>query len=408
MTATSPALHRPYDFTTRVDRAGTGASKWKAMHEANPDVPAGIVPLSVADMEFVPAPQIVDALVAFSQTAVFGYTGPTDAYFDAVLVWQRTRHGWNPQREWVVLSPGVVPAVATAVRAFTEPGDGVIIMTPVYYPFRRSIEAAGRTVVENPLLHDEATRRYTPDFDHLARVAADPATKMLVLCSPHNPVGRVWTHDELARIARICCENDVFICSDEIHNDLIMPGQRHTVIANAMPEGQLGNCMVLTAPSKTFNLAGLQCSNIFIPNVERRAAYKKAASDYASFHGCNAFAYPVCQTVYEQCADWLDACIEVIASNAQLVAEFCSERLPMLKPYSLEGTYLLWLDCRALDLTAEELEHFMTHEALLFTDEGTLFGAAGAGFERINLACPRSVLLEALERLADAVERRLG
>ena len=398
--------HAPYDFTTRVDRTGTGASKWEAMRALDPQVPADVVPLSVADMEFVSAPQIVDALVDFAQTAVFGYTGPTQAYYDAVVAWQRTRHAWEPQVEWIALSPGVVPAVATAVRAFTQPGDGVIIMTPVYYPFRRCIEGAGRTVVENPLLHDEQARRYEPNFDHLARLAADPANTMLVLCSPHNPVGRVWTREELARIAQICCENGVFICSDEIHNDLVLPGHEHTVVANVMPQGHLGDCAVLTAPSKTFNLAGLQCSNIFIPNEQRREAFKQAALEHACFHGLNAFAYPVCRTVYEQCAGWLDACIEVVAANAQLVVDFCAERLPMLRPYPLEGTYLLWLDCRALGLTPPELERFMTREARLFLDEGTLFGEAGAGFERINLACPRAVLLEALERLAAAVECR--
>lgn len=396
--------HRPYDFTTRVDRTGTGASKWEAMRAIDPGVPADVVPLSVADMEFAPAPQIVDALVDFAQTSVFGYTGPTDAYYDAVLSWQRTRHGWDPQRDWVAMSPGVVPAVATSVRAFTQPGDGVIIMTPVYYPFRRCIEAAGRRVVENPLLHDEQAMRYEPDFDHLARVAADPSTTMLVLCSPHNPVGRVWTRDELARIAQICCDNDVFICSDEIHNDLVLPGHEHTVIASVMPQGRMRDCAVLTAPSKTFNLAGLQCSNIFIPDESRREAFEQAALDYASFHGCNAFAYPVCRTVYEQCGDWLDECLEVVAANARLVADFCAERLPMLRPYPLEGTYLLWLDCRGLGMEPAELERFMTREARLFLDEGTLFGEAGAGFERINLACPRAVLLEALERLAAAVE----
>lgn len=393
----------PYDFTTRVDRTGTGACKWNAMCEANPDVAAGIVPFSVADMEFVTAPELVEALTEFAQTAVLGYTDPTDAYFDAVLNWQAERHGWQAERDWVVLSPGVVPAVAMAVRAFTNPGDGVVIMTPVYHPFRRVIEAAGRTVVENPLLLDEDALRYAPDFDGLERVCADPRTTMLVLCSPHNPVGRVWDRGELARIARICCDHGVFLCSDEIHNDLVMPGYRHTVVADVMPAGRVGDCAVLTAPSKTFNLAGVQCSNIFIPDPDRRAAFKKAASDFASFHSLNAFAYPLCRAAYERCGGWLDACIQVIAGNHRAVADFCAERLPQLRVFPLEGTYLQWVDCRGLGLDAAALERFMTREALMFCDEGTMFGEAGAGFERINLACPRDVLLEALERLERAV-----
>lgn len=404
--ATSPAA--PYDFTTRVDRRGTGASKWEAMYHIDPDVPAGVVPLSVADMEFVEAPEIVEAVRTFVSDAVLGYTGPTDAYYDAVLGWQRDRHGWEPRREWVALAPGVVPAIGTAVWAFTEPGDGVVIMTPVYYPFRACIERAGRRVVENPLVLDEDALRYHIDFDQLEQVCSDPATTMLILCSPHNPVGCVWSSDELARVAQICCDHGVFVCSDEIHGDLMMPGHRHTVLATAMPAGSEGNCMICTAPSKTFNLAGLQCSNIFIPDADRKAAYIKAARDHASLTGLNAFAYPVCEAVYTRCAAWLDACIEVIWENHRLVADFCAERLPMLKVFPLEGTYLQWVDCRGLGLDPERLEGFMTGQARLFLDEGTMFGEAGGGFERINIACPRAVLLEALERLEAAVHRELG
>ena len=394
-----------FDFVTRVDRTGTGSSKWELMRSCNPSVPAGTVPLSVADMEFVTAPPIAEALSEFAREAVLGYTGPTDAYYDAVLSWQRTRHGWDAKREWVALSPGVVPAVAIAVRAFTQPGEGVVIMTPVYYPFRRCIESAGRVVVENPLLHDEERLRYDIDFEGLDRACADPSVTMLILCSPHNPVGRVWRPDELSRVADICLAHGVFICSDEIHNDLIMPGFEHTVLAKAMPPSRIGECAVMTAPSKTFNLAGLQCSNIFLPDPGRKEAFEKTFRDHASFGSCNAFAYVACRAAYERCAPWLDECIDVIAANHRLVSDFVAERVPGVRVYPLEGTYLQWLDFRCLGMGAEELESFMVKEALLFPDEGTLFGAAGAGFERINLACPRAVLEEALERLARAVER---
>ena len=392
-----------YDFTTRVDRRGTGSSKWEGMYRADPSVPSGIVPLSAADMEFVEAPEIVDAVRTFVSDAVLGYTGPTDAYFDAVLGWQRDRHGWDARREWVALSPGVVPALGVAVRAFTAPGDGVVIMPPVYHPFRRCVEQAGRRVVANPLKLAEGSLRYEIDFDGLVAACADPGTKMLILCSPHNPVGRVWSAGELSRVAQICCDHGVFICSDEIHNDLIMPGFCHTVLATVMPEGSLGNCMVCTAPSKTFNLAGLQCSNIFIPDPERKTAFEKVAREQAGFSGLNAFAYPVCEAVYTRCAAWLDEAIGAIEANHRLMVEFCAERLPMLRAFPLEGTYLQWVDCRGLGLDADALEEFMTKRALLFLDEGKIFGEEGAGFERLNIACPRAVLAEALGRLESAV-----
>ncbi len=394
-----------YDFTTRVDRKGTGSSKWEAMYRINPDVPAGIVPFSVADMEFVEAPQVADAVGRLAQGTVFGYTVATDGYYDAVLDWQRDRHGWDPKKEWVSLSPGVVPAIGVAVRAFTAPGDGVVVMPPVYYPFRTTVEGAGRVVVENPLRLVDGCR-YEIDFDGLEELCSKPSTTMLVLCSPHNPVGRVWSAEELARVAAICCEHGVFLCSDEIHNDLVMPGFKHTVVASVMPRGSVGNCMVCTAPSKSFNLAGLQCSNIFIPDPDRKRSFDRVAKSEAGFFSLNAFAYPVCEAVYRTAAPWLDEAVRVIDGNHRLMKEFCAERLPMLRVFPLEGTYLQWVDCRALGMDADELEKFMTGEALLFLDEGAIFGTGGAGFERFNIACPRDVLLEGLERLESAVRRR--
>ncbi len=396
-----------YDFTTRVNRKGTGSSKWEAMYRINPDVPDGIVPFSVADMEFVEAPQISEAVSRLAREAILGYTVATDAYYDAVLDWQRTRHHWNPRKEWISLSPGVVPAIGVAVRAFTAPGDGVIVMPPVYYPFRTSIEKAGRLVVENPLLLID-NQHYEIDFDGLERLCKNPSTTMLLLCSPHNPVGRVWSQEELARVASLCCEHGVFLCSDEIHNDLVMPGFEHTTIASAMPQDRLENCMVCTAPSKSFNLAGLQCSNIFIPDAGRKQKFDEVAKAEAGFFSLNAFAYPVCEAVYRSAAPWLEEVLAVIEENHRLMVEFCAEHLPMLRVFPLEGTYLQWVDCRGLGMEADELEKFMTEEALLFLDEGAIFGTGGAGFERFNIACPREVLLEGLERLRSAVQSRLG
>lgn len=395
-----------YDFTTRVDRTGCGALKWEGMFKDCPDVPKGVVPLSVADMEFVEAPQVREAIRGVADT-VLGYTGPTDAYYEAVCGWMRRRHDWEVERDWIVTSPGVVPALFQMVQAFTEPGDGVIIQTPVYYPFRGAIERTGRVVVENPLmLVDDGTpnAHYEMDFADLEKKAADPASKMIILCSPHNPVGRVWTADELRQVVEICLAHDVIIACDEIHNDLILPGHEHTVIAKVTPAEGLGRIAVCTAPSKTFNLAGLQCSNIVIPGEELRTQYKKSSYSLTGAMGLNAFAYPVCAAVYDTAEDWLDELREVLATNHQLVVDVLGQRAPQAHVFPLEGTYLQWVDFRYLGLDADGLKEFMQHKAHLFLDEGAMFGEAGVGFERFNIACPTEVLREALERLCDALD----
>ena len=363
----------PYDFTTRIDRAHTGSSKWDAMLHANPDVPEGVVPLSTADMEFVTAPALKACLHRLADEAILGYTGPTDAYFEAVLSWQRTHHGWGPEREWVATCPGVVPAL-----------------------YR---------VVENPLVRD-ADGTYLIDFDDLERKASDPANKLLLLCSPHNPVGRVWSVSELRRLADICLAHDVFIVADEIHNDLILPGHEFTSLGALLSEDELAHTAVCTAPSKTFNLAGVQCSNIFLADERRRQAFVRHAFKQGGPFGLNAFAYPLCACAYNECAGWLDALLGVFDENRRFVEGYLAEHLPQIKAAPLEGTYLMWLDCSCLGLTDEELDDFMVREALLFGDKGTMFGRGGEGFTRINIACPQSVLAEALERLVAAVAAR--
>lgn len=386
-----------YDFVTRVNRKGTGSSKWDAMYEASPQVGAGVVPLSVADMEFLMAPKIVSALRDFVSEGILGYTEPTDEFYDAVIGWQERRHSWKPDREWIVTSPGVVPAFFNAIRAFTEPGDGVIIQPPVYYPFAMAIRNNGRAVVNNPLrITDSGT--YEMDFDDLAAKAADPRNKVLLFCSPHNPVGRVWTSEELRRVVDICLANDVLIISDEIHDDLIMPGHTHTTIMNVMEPPEWGSCVVCTAPSKTFNLAGCQCSTVFIPDERIRKAFVDEFSRCAVWD-LNAFAYTACIAAYERCEPWLDELIGVIEANHQLVVDKLATTMPDVKVFPLEGTYLQWLDMRCLGLSKEQLEHFMQEKAQLFLDEGYLFGEEGEGFERINLACPSEVLSDALDRL---------
>jgi aminotransferase/cystathionine beta-lyase len=391
-----------HDFTTRVDRRNTGASKWEEMFKKKPNVSPAVVPLSVADMELLNPPEIIEGLKAFLDHAVLGYTLPTDAYKQAVASWMRSRHHWTIHPEWITLSPGVVPAFFIAVQAFTQPGDGVIIQRPVYYPFTFAIERNNRTLVNNPLVLEQGT--YRIDYDDLEAKARDPKNKLLIFCSPHNPVGRVWSREELGRVAEICNRHQVVVVSDEIHFDLVMPGVEHTVYA-AISEEAAQNCVVCTAPSKTFNLAGMQTSNIITPNPALReklaAQFTQNAMSMLGILGLKA-----CEIAYTQCGPWLDELLELIRVNHETVKTYCAKHLPQVGVFPLEGTYLQWLDFRAFKLEARELEQFMVQEAEWFTDEGVMFGPEGEGFERINLACPTVIIEEALERLYKALSAR--
>ncbi len=383
-----------YDFETLIDRSQHGSGKWNGMKEKKPDLSPGIVPFSVADMEFKNAPEIGEGLKAYMDTHILGYTGPTEEYLGTVCAWMEKRHGWHIEPEWICGTRGVVEALMFAVRAFCQPGDGVIIFTPVYYPFYMAIENHSCQTVRCPLVYEGGV--YSIDFGLLEKLAAEENSKMLILCSPHNPVGRVWTEEELRRITEICRKNHVRIVSDEIHFDIIMPGHKHTVIAAVAPEDEI---IVCTAPSKTFNLAAMQTSNIIIPNEADREAFRKVAGH----GGPPALGLEACRIAYTQCEAWMEEMIETIHQNYRLTVDFIRENLPEIKPVELQGTYLLWLDCTALGKTKEELEEMMVQKAELFLDEGYMFGEEGAGFERVNLAVPRRVLEEALERLEKAV-----
>ena len=402
-----------YDFTTRLDRRRSGSYKWNDMLDKNPNVARGIVPLSVADMEFVNPPEIIEALHEWLDDAVLGYAAPTDEFFDAVVDWQRRRHLWPADRRFVVTTSGVVPALYTAVRSLTDINDAVICQTPVYGPFTNAVEVSGRQLLANSLrLVEDAEKsgshRFEMDFDDLRAKAEDPSTKMLLLCNPHNPVGRAWSADELRRLLDICVENDVIVVSDEIHGDIVMPGQKHTSIMQVADAGEYDHVMVLTAPSKTFNIAGCQASVAFVPDDELRKRFSTGLKIQGVF-GLNSFAYPATIAAYTRCDKWLEELNLVVWENYVFLKGFFASYMPEVEVFPLEATYLAWLDFRAWGLTAAELEQFMQTEALLFLDEGYVFGQEGAGFERINLACPRGVLEEALERLAFAArERKLG
>lgn len=387
-----------YDFESVVDRTGTGAAKWESMRAANPEVPSGVAPFSVADIDLRLAPEIAEGLREHLQSAVLGYTMATDAYWEAVTGWFRRRHDWDVDREHIRLAPGVVPAFSTAIRAVTSPGDGVIVQTPGYYPFFGAIEGNDRVVVRNPLV--QRGGRWVIDLDDLAAKAADPRTTALLFCSPHNPTGRVWERAELEAVWRIARDNDLTVISDEIHFDLLMPGHAHTVFSTLNADAA-ARTIVCTAPSKSFNLAGMATSNIVIADEGLRERYT-AEQARTGFFTLNALGFEACRLAYAKAEPWLDRLIDLVHGNHRLVREFVAERMPEVVVHDLEGTYLQWMDFRALGLTAAELQRVHEQEALVFFDEGAMFGPEGEGFERMNLAAPRHTVEAALERLARA------
>lgn len=391
-----------YDFETLVCRKNVGSSKWNLMQKYNSNVSDDIVPFSVADMEFKNPPEIIEGLKNYMDSSIFGYTEATDDYYKAVCNWMERRHNWKIKKEWTTEFAGVVPALYTIVKALTKEEDGVILMTPVYYPFYKAIEANNRKVVESELLF--CNDHYEINFEDLEEKVKLESTKLLILCNPHNPVGRVWSEDELKKIGKICLDNNVLIVSDEIHFDLIMPGFKHTVFANICEEfAEIS--VICTAPSKTFNLAGLQTSNIIVPNKRIRDKIIRERIAAIGYSGLNIFGYKACEIAYNECEEWLNELIQVLNTNKILVENFMKENLPQIKVISLEGTYLQWLDFRALEKDHKALERFMTTEAMLFLDEGYIFGNQGKGFERINLACPTNVIEKALNRLLEAVKK---
>lgn len=391
-----------YDFETVLDRYDNGSVKWNLMKKKKPQVERGIVPFSIADMEFKNPPEIVEALKDCLDRGVLGYQTAEPSWYEAVTGWTRRRYGWETRPEWFYTTPGIVNALYHGVAAFTEEGDGVIVMPPVYYPFYKAVEENGRSLVRCPLVEGE-NLRYSIDCEKLEELASKPENRLLILCNPHNPVGRVWTREELMEVSRICLKHQIFVISDEIHCDLIMPGNTFTSFASLSEETEK-NTMTCMAPSKTFNLAGLQASCVIIPDQERRRRLK-AQMARVSFEGrVNALGYKAMEAAYTKCDAWLGEVIQVIWENHRTLKQFIEERLPEIRTAELQGTYLQWMDLRAFGWTPDRQEEIMT-EADLFFDEGILFGPEGRGFERMNLACPKSVLLGALSRLEKAVRR---
>jgi len=386
-----------YDFETLTDRTAQGAGKWLLMKQADPNVPDGIVPFSVADMEFSMAPEIIHGLKTYLNHTILGYPTAQQNYFDAIMHYMKRRHNWDVKQEWICPAPGVLPAIFTLLKSLSDPGDGVIIQTPVYYPFYNGITFTGRTQVHNPLLC--ADGHYTMDYADLEKKCKDPKNKILVFCSPHNPVGRVWSREELEKMARICLDNDVIIISDEIHFDIVMPGYEHTVLAS-ISEELAENVITCTAPSKSFNLAGAKAANIMVPKQSWREKFweeRLTTNDKT----INTLGYEACRLAYTQCDAWLDELLVTLEENRRFLTEFIERELPRIKLTRLEGTYLQWMDFRGFGMDAAQVDREMIEKAHLFLDDGAVFGEAGTGFQRINFACPKPVLVAGLLRLKD-------
>ena len=390
-------------FDTYLERRGTRSSKWdgcNARFGVDPFVE--LLPMWIADMDFRSPTEVVEALAQRVQTQAFGYTTVPDSFYDAILSWVERRYHWKIQKEWIVITTGVVPAFNVAYQAFTQPGDGIIVPSPSYYPFFDGVRNNGRKVVACPLV--EADGYWTLDFDLLERQVKDPDNKVLILSNPHNPTGRCWTAQELERLGTLCAENGVILLSDEIHADLIMEGGCHTCVGT-LSQRIVDNTIFHFAPSKTFNLAGLQTAYTVIPNPELRQRFTAAITANRVIN-MNWFGQVALETAYNRCEGYVDALCRYVSANMDYMADYLKENLPMLKMRRSEGTYMVWVDFRGTGMTTEEIERFIIHDAHIAVDLGTWFGAGGAGFLRFNLACPRMLVERAMEQLTQAFRHR--
>ncbi len=384
------------NFDEIIDRRGTSCLKYDFAVERG--YPQGILPFWVADMDFRAPQPVIDELTRRVQHGIFGYTDPKESYKEVIVNWMTEHHGWTPSTKALTLTPGVVFALAVAIRCFTKPGEAVLLQQPVYYPFTEMIRQNNRELVNSPLVLRDG--HYEIDFADFEKKIVEHDVKLFLLCSPHNPAGRVWTREELLHIASICLKHDVLIVADEIHHEFVRPGFHHTVLASLSPE-IADRTITCTSPSKTFNLAGLQVSNIFIENAELRKKFRAEISA-AGYSQPNALGLFASQAAYEHGAEWLKELLAYIESNYQKTKAFFAEHMPKVRLIEPEGTYLLWLDFSAYGLTNEELDDVIVNDANLWLDSGHIFGKAGRGFQRLNIACPWSTLENGLQHLEKA------
>ena len=386
---------RHLDFDTVIDRKGTRSLKYDfAVRRGKPE---NVLPLWVADMDFQTSSYITDALEDMVKHGVFGYSESEEHYFEAVQNWMERHYNWHVKESWMTKTPGIVFALAMAVKAYTQENDAVLIQPPVYYPFKEVVEDNHRRLVNNTLvLGGDGT--YTIDYEDFEKKIVEENVKLFILCNPHNPVGRVWTKEELERLGDICLKHGVFVVSDEIHADFVFE-RKHTVFSE-VKEAYRDISMICTSPSKTFNIAGLQISNIFISNPGKATAFRRqvAAAGYSQVGLPGLVA---CEAAYRHGDEWLEGVLAYIKANAEFTRAYLQEHLPRVKMTKLEGTYLVWLDFRDYGLTDKELDEKILNQAGLWLDSGAVFGKCGEGFQRINIACPRKTLQQALDRLID-------
>ena len=384
---------RNLDFDRIIDRKNTRCLKYDFAVKRG--MPEDVLPLWVADMDFETSSYIEDALTERVKEGIFGYSDVQTPYFEIIRDWMIRHHDWEPQEKWLIKTPGVVFALAMAVKAYTDPGDKVLLQQPVDYPFSEVITDNGREVVSNDLvLTEEGT--YKIDFADFEQKIIANGIKLFLLCSPHNPVGRVWTREELETIGDICVKHGVTVVSDEIHNDFIWEGT-HTVFAGIKKEFA-DISVTCTSPSKTFNLASMLISNIFIPDQILRRKFRKEM-DRAGISQLSVLGLVATEAAYAHGDEWYAAMKNYVRDNIAFARAYVEENLPGVRMIDTQGTYLIWLDFRQTGLTVEELDHKIIYEAGLWLDSGKIFGKTGEGFERINVACPRAVLQEALDRI---------
>ena len=385
-----------YNFDEMIPRRGTNCEKWDGTDME------GVLPLWVADMDFRVAQPIQDALQRRLTHGVFGYTHVPEAYYDAVANWFSRRHHWTIDREWILYTSGVVPAIAAILKALTLPGEKVLIQTPVYNCFFSCIRNCGCQALENPLVYENDT--YHIDFEDLERKAADPLTRVMILCNPHNPAGRVWTREELQRIGDICLKHHVFVIADEIHCELVMPDYEYTPFASISNDFQR-NAAVCNSPSKSFNMAGLQIANIIVEDDKMREHINRAINVNETCD-VNPFGVEALMAAYNEGEEWLTQLLDYLHRNYECMCRYCEQHLPQFPLTKLEGTYLVWMNCKALGLSSEALEEELIKEVKLWLNAGAMYGAEGEGFMRWNIACPQALLMQGLERFKNYVEQK--
>jgi cystathionine beta-lyase len=384
-----------YNFDEIIDRRNTESAKWKALKELYGR--ENIISMWVADMDFKSPPEVIQNLKERADHGVFGYPMIDDNYFDSFVNWVKKRHELNISKEWIITADGVVDALKIAILAFSKPGDKVVIQTPVYYPFYNIIKSNGREILRNSLKTENGN--YLMDYEDLEKKLSDKRTKLFILCNPHNPVGRVWTKQELKKLSDLCIKHNVVLLSDEIHSDLIYPSNKHIPIVSISQEIK-EKSLIFFAPSKTFNLAGLKASYVVIPNNELRNEYKNTIESISS-SSLNIFGMIAAKVAYEKGEDWYKELLIYLENNIDFVINFFNDKLPKVKITKPEGTYLMWLDFRAYG-DEEKIKEILVNQAKVGLEEGSIFGEEGKGYFRMNIGCPKSVIEKACNNIYNA------